>query len=139
MTKQITLSFGCLSMILMTLAGCSSTSINMVDAGTVQLDVVETHPIAVSNVKVRHNGENISVFGRVHRWGQPTLAIPGHVDISFIAPNGDVIVERQVNYMTRRATRHSRNGYFAERFNLDIPDDTTIRVVHHHGDHNASK
>ncbi|MGB5835281.1 MAG: hypothetical protein WBG92_25295 [Thiohalocapsa sp.] len=121
--------------LLLLTSGCTTQHANMVKDGEVSLQVVETSPITVTRASVIRGPKGVTLSGHVARHRSRALPLRGHVDAEFFGPDGEMLYETSLRFTTRRHTRHTWQGTFIARLNFDLPPGSSVRVVHHDGEH----
>ena len=119
----------------LTVVGCSSSRVSLVDTGAVNLDIVDTQPVTVKRADIVQDGATVIVSGVVERERQRAYNLAGHVDLTITSPNGTVLLEEPIRFQSRRLTRHMWEGRFSHRLDFVPPQDSTFRLAHHTGGH----
>jgi len=114
-----------------TLTSCASVQSNKADVIIVK-DISSRYRI--SNIQVTKDDSLVTVAGTLH--SQTRSRFPGHVDITFLSKSGEVLHTTIVDY--RRKSLKSRNRMFRVKIPLELPDGSSVRIVHHRRDHNGN-
>lgn len=88
----------------------------------------------IENVLVTKVDTTVTVHGTLHSRSRGSA--PGHVDITFISTNGDVLHTVKTDY--HRGSLKARDYKFHVELPLALPDGSTVRIVHHRRDHNGN-
>lgn len=83
----------------------------------------------IFNVMVTSSDSGVTVSGTLDKRFHSRTVIPGHVDIIFLSPEGEVLHQLQTDY--RRSSLKSRHSTFRVEVPLQLPDGSTVRVEHH--------
>ena len=110
------------------LAGCA-TGNELVRNGTLNVEPIASHRARVSSLYVRQEAEGICVRGKVSKRYSGRGRIPGHVHLSVIGPEGDVLSDTRISYKGRGGKARSANFY--ARIPTEPPVGSTLRVTHH--------
>jgi len=85
-------------------------------------------------VTVTRSESVITVHGTLH--SRTRSSVPGHIGITFLSTNGDVLQTLKTDY--HRGSLRARDYNFSVEVPLDLPDGSTVRLVHHRRDHNGN-
>lgn len=120
----------------MAASGCMGKHIDLVGAGTVELDVVQPLLARISGVTVRQGKQDVHVSGLVQREALSGQPLSGHVDVEVLHPDGRVLERNNVRLPQQRS---HRGGRYSEFFHVYIPgrlaDGTSVRIRYHCGNH----
>jgi hypothetical protein len=83
------------------------------------------------NVRVTRSESNITVRGTLH--SRTRSSVPGHIDITFLSTNGEVLQTLKTDY--HRGSLKARDYNFKVEVPLDLPEGSTVRLVHHRRSH----
>ena len=122
------------------LAACSSVQTNLVETGSVKLDIKKSHPVRISNATVYQEVGRIVIRGEAR---YPIFVdfgmFPGHVDIEVELPNGSTIERHSVRLVLKRIPKKSgRRASFTTSFQLELPKNTAIRIAYDEGTHSEA-
>ena len=122
---------------LILVAACALFSPNLVEQGTVRLDIKESKPVSVTHVTAYHEGGITIVRGEAAF--SPWVAFGhfiGHIDIEIDSPGSEVLKKRYVPLMRKRLPKkRGRRANFISRIAFEVSKGTTIKVSYHEGDH----
>jgi hypothetical protein len=103
----------------MVLSGCATRSANLVKAGKVKLELVPSSGNYVSRVEVKQDGDELVITGTVKRRNFSGIG-GGHVDVSLISPEGEILEQVSTYYTPRiisrkRGSSRHRGSHFEVR------------------------
>jgi len=113
------------------LSSCASAQSNQAD---VNIEKDTSSRYRISNIQVTKDNSIVTVAGTLH--SQTRSRFPGHVDITFYSISGEVLHIARVDY--RRRSLKSRNRMFRVKIPLELPDGSSVHIVHHRRDHNEN-
>lgn len=109
--------------------GCASVESKKMN---VKIEKEESSPILrFEDVRVTSTDSIISVEGNLH--ATTRSFVPGHVDITFVSPDDEVLHTLQTDI--RRRSLKARDYHFHVQVPLVIPDESTVRIVYHRRTH----
>ncbi len=115
----------------MTTYGCALHRVNLVDNGTVLLELVPSDEGYVSQAHVFQDDDEMLISGKVKRTTHSSAIHQGHVDIAIIAPDGTVVHEVSApdtpTSLRRRATTKRT---FSVRLKIVPAQGTKIRMTY---------
>jgi hypothetical protein len=112
------------------LLGCTSVGSNKVN---VNIEKKETSSLVrFQNVRVTSADSVITVKGSLRATIRSTIT--GHVDITFLSPEGNVI--HALSADIHRLKYKSRDYHFHAEALMVLPDNSTIELVYHRRIHN---
>lgn len=111
-----------------TIAVSGCTSIETKKAN-VNIESESSSLARIFNVIVISTESGVMVSGTLDKRFHSRTVIPGHVDILFLSPEGEVLHQLQTDY--RRSSIKSRHSKFRVEVPLILPEGSTVRVVHH--------
>ena len=88
----------------------------------------------IENVLVTKGDTTVTVYGNLHSRSRGSAS--GHVDITFISTNGEVLQTVKTDY--HRGSLKARDYNFSVKLPLMLPDGSTVRIVHHRRNHNGN-
>ena len=112
------------------LFGCASVNSNDTNF---KIEKESSGLIGFERVFVRSDDSIVTVSGDLH--ARPRSAARGHIDITFISPDEKVLHELTTNI--RRRSLKDRHMHFHVKVQLDLPEGSTVRLVHHRKSHNG--
>ena len=114
------------------LAGCA-TYTDPVREGGLSIERVSSQRAVVGYVYVRDESGKYRVRGTVKKRFLSRGPIPGHVHITLIDPDGEILSDTPVRYMRKSAK--SRSADFHLELGPEPPTGSTLRVSHHPASH----
>lgn len=118
------LKFFCVLIILfVSMAGlaCASKRINLIKNGTRKLEIIPSRGIHISKVYVIQEGDRLLIKGTVKRRSSYNVG-SGHIDISIISPEGEVLEKASTNFIPRIIpSRPGRRKSLGSRFEVRLP------------------
>ena len=119
----------------MVLSGCATRSANLVKAGKVKLELVPSSGNYVSRVEVEQDGDELVITGTVKRRNFSGIG-GGHVDVSLISPEGEILEQVSTYYTPRIISRkpgssRHRGSHFEVRLPTVPPAGSRICVGYH--------
>ena len=94
----------------------------------VNIEIEASRQIRISNVIVRSTESYAIVTGKLHKRRHGRTVIPGHLDITFLSPDGGVLQTVETRY--RRFSRNARGSKFKVEVPIEIEEKSTVRVEH---------
>lgn len=119
------------------LGGCASTRTDLVEAGIIAVDIVDTKPTRVTRVSVLGVDGDTVLTGIVARQHNRSIWLRGHVDLTVTDSSGEILVSQPIRFHRRRLTRHVWEGHFTYRFEYVLPPGTSMTLKHHDGRHST--
>ena len=119
------------------MSGCSSNRISLVDQGIVSVETKASKNVGILWTDVYQDGEDIIVYGVVRRRSHTSYPLKTHVDVTILAPDGEVLQEARTPdiYVPRRIPGKGINWKrFEVRF-PDVPQNSRVQAVAHSGVH----
>ena len=112
------------------LLGCASVDSNKMNVNIVKKE--SSSLLRFHNVRVASTDSTITVKGSLRATIQ--TIIPGHVDITFISPEGGVL--HALSTDIHRLRHKSRDYHFHAEAPVQLPRDSTVELVYHLRSHN---
>ena len=104
---------------------------DLVENGTVSLELVPFRGIYVSIGNVYQDGGGVVITGTV-RCHYGSFAIAGHVDITILDPAGKTLKKVTVSHVPKTVLRkEKRDVFFTGRLPIIPPRGSTVRVSYH--------
>jgi hypothetical protein len=113
------------------LFGCASVNSN---SANINIEKESSGLISFERVNVRSDGSTLTVSGDLH--ARTRSVARGHIDITFISPDENVLHELTTNI--RRRSLKDRHMHFHVKVPLDLPEGSTVRLVHHRKSHDVN-
>lgn len=112
------------------LSGCASVDANKMN---VNIEKKESSSLLrFKNVRVASTDSIVTVKGSLR--ATIRSIIPGHVDITFLSPEGDVL--HALSTDIHRIKQNSRDYHFHAEAPVALPDDSTVVIAYHRRTHN---
>ena len=134
--KQVTILFipTILIVIVMTLSGCASNRVNLLDESKVFIEYVPSKWIDFNRVHAGQAENEFIITGRLkHR--NISLYRAGHVDVAIVSPEGKVLECASTSYTPRNISRRRickhRGSYFEVRLPIVLREGSKVRLAHH--------
>ena len=121
----------CIFIACVALSSCASVQPNKAN---VIIEKDTSSRFRIENVLVTKVDSIITVSGKLH--SRTRGGAPGHVDITFVSTNGDVLQTLKADY--RRRSLSARDYEFHVELSLALPDGSTVRIAHHRRAHNGN-
>ncbi len=109
---------------LMTATACSTTQ-QVKETNSISIERVDSDKASISHAYL--SGEN-TLKGTVTKKQSSRGPIPGHLHITLIDPQGNIMKEADMSY-TRRTAKSSR-AFFSAELPIDLSTGSTIRITH---------
>ncbi len=106
----------------------SASNGNQVNKANVNIEIFTTPQIRIFNVTVKAVQSNVIVTGKLHKRSHSRTVIPGHIDITFLSPDNEMLQTIETKYS--RASLKSRDSTFIVEIPLELEDGSTVRVEH---------
>lgn len=118
------------------LVGCSSTRVNLVDAGEISIEKGETPKVYIASPYAYNDGGMLHVSGRVHLKNNFSSYPDGHVDIAVLGPDGGLIEKASIPYSPTVVTTKPRRTVFeGAPFSVNLgkvpPSGGKVRITFH--------
>lgn len=112
-------------------SGCANVQSNK---SNISIEKESSGFVRFEKVIVHSEDSTVTVSGSIH--SQPRNAAIGHVDITFLSPDGDVlhVLKTQIH----RQSIKDRHLHFRVKTSLVLPECSTVRIVHHKSSHNGN-
>jgi len=117
----------------MTGLGCASNRVNLIKKGTVTLERIPSKGYYVSHVDVYQNDNELVLHGNVKRRTHSNT-VTGHVDITIVSPDGEILGEISTSYRPRiilRRRLRKCTSYFTVSLSIVPPKGSIVRVAYH--------
>ena len=109
-------------------SGCANVQSNKTD---VIIEKDTSSRGRIQNVLVTPTDSTVIVSGTLHNRNFSRAPIPGHLDITFLSPDGEVLHKLKTDY--RRNSIKPRDSYFRIEVPMVLPPDSIVRVKYHRG------
>ncbi len=113
------------SMFALLVSGCASVQTKN---ASIDIEILPTAQIRIFNVTVKSTESNVIITGTLHKGSHGRSIIPGHIDITFLSPDNEVLQTVETKY--RRSSLNSRDSTFKVEIPLELADGSTIRIQH---------
>lgn len=128
MNTKFRIIIGFIYMVTLIVIMSACTSVDSKKAN-VNIEVDSSPRIQIFDVAVRATNSHVTVSGSLHKRSHSRTAIPGHIDITFLSPNGEVLRELETDY--HRPSINSRESTFSVKVPLLLADGSTVRIEHY--------
>lgn len=125
MNSNLKLLLGINCIFALLLAGCAGVQARKAN---VNIETESAAQIRIFDVAVKSTPSTVIVTGTLHKRSHGRTTIPGHIDITFISPDGEQLKTVRVEY--HRPSINSRDSRFKTEIPLNLPDDSTVRIEH---------
>lgn len=125
MSKNINSIINILMLVLL-LTACANTGTRRVD---INIELEPSAGIKIFNVAVDTTLKHTIVSGTLHKKSHGRTIIPGHLEIIFLSPEGDMLHTLETKY--RRSSLNARDSTFRVEVPLVFEEGSTVRIVHH--------
>ena len=125
MSSKIKYSFGIISMVVLLISSCAGVQTKKAN---VSIEIAPTSKIRIFNVAARSTESNVIVTGKLHKRSHGRTIIPGHIDITFLTPDNEILLTVETKY--RRSSINSRDSTFNVEIPLELADGSTVRIEH---------
>jgi len=130
---RIKVGWICVLLATMSLIGCLTRRIDLLDKGIVVVESRPTQGFTISPVYVHQEGGVVVVEGKIRRYHPSALTSSGHIDVVILSPDGTIMGRKEVFYLPRIVPRKGRQeSLFTARFILVPPPGSRIFLSHHH-------
>jgi len=104
-----------------------------------KLEHMPSESVLVSEVHAVRDGDGMLVYGKVKRAADNCCdAARGHVNITVVGPDGDILDVVSVRYSPRNIPKtRSRSSRFSTRLPYVVPSDFPLRISYHSDDEDA--
>ena len=123
---RIIIGFVYMVTLIVILPACASSQFRNAD---INIEVDSSSQIRIFDIAVRSTDSNVTVAGSLHKRSHGRTVIPGHIDITFLSPDGDVLRKLETDY--RRSSINSRDSTFSVEVPLLLADGSTVRIEHY--------
>jgi hypothetical protein len=100
----------------------------MVREGTVNVEYSSSPYLHFSSVGIYGNEVGVIIVGELHKRGHGRGAMPGHIEIEILGPDGTLLATRSIHY--HRGSTKSRRSQFSIEIPIDLPINSTVRIMH---------
>ena len=94
----------------------------------VNIEVEASPQIRIFNVAVYSAESHVIVTGKLHKRSHSRTIIPGHIDITFLSLDGEILQTVETKY--RRSSLKSRDSTFKVEIPIDLAKISTVHVEH---------
>ena len=109
---------------LMTATACSTTQ-QVKETNNISIERVDSDKATIGHAYI--SNENI-LKGTITKKQSSRGPIPGHLHITLVDPQGNIMKEADVSYMRRKAK--SLRAFFTAELPIDLSPGSTIRIAH---------
>lgn len=132
MKKKVSIAvFISVALVIAAISGCASVESKKAN---VIIEKESSSLLRFERVTVTRSESVITVRGTLH--SRTRSSVPGHIDITFLSTNGDILQTLKTDY--HRGSLKARDYNFKVEVPLDLPDGSTVRVVYHRRAHKES-
>ena len=118
-------SFGFICALALVAAGCAGVQARKAN---VNIEIESAAQIRIFDVAVKSTPSTVIVTGTLHKRSHGRSVIPGHIDITFVSPDGEQLHTVKTKY--HRSSINSRDSTFEAEVPLELPDNSTVRIEH---------
>ena len=108
------------------LIACASTQPNQTK---VNIEKEASSGTRIQDVVVTSSASTTVVSGTLHTKRRVRTTLPGHIDITILSPNGEVLHKLKTEY--ERSAIEFKNFDFRTEIPVALPNGSTVRVKHH--------
>lgn len=112
---------------------CASNCVNLLKDGTLKLETISSRGYYISKVHANQVNDELEITGKVKRRSYSGTG-GGHVDITIISPDGEVLEKLSTFYVPRMIPSrrmHTRESRFEVRLPTIPPTGSKVRVAYH--------
>ena len=112
---------------LFTATACSTTKL-VKDENGINIERIDSNAADIGHVYVTQVDDTLSLRGELKKRLSKRGPIPGHLHVTLINSQGEMLKEADINY-TRRNVKSSK-AFFSTKLPIDLPSGSTIRITH---------
>lgn len=131
-----------IGMLLVTISGCATNRVSLVDEGLVSVETVPSKKVEILWTDVYEDGNDVVVYGVVQQHSYSGATVDVHVDITILSNDGAKLQEHRTADIRVPRRRHGKGvdwKRFEVRFPGTFPEGATVKMVVHAGSHNDGK
>lgn len=125
--KRHILSILFVGITLVTASACSTTKM-VKEENSINIERIDSKVADISHAYLKRSDGQLILRGEVKRSSVGRGPIPGHLHITLIGPQGEMLKEANISYM-RRNVKSSR-AFFSTELPIDLPPGSTIKITH---------
>ncbi|WP_200330643.1 hypothetical protein [Thiocystis violacea] len=110
----------------MTGAGCATNPATPEERG-LTIEKVASREVVVGPVRAEQRSDGIRVYGSASRRISRRGAVPGHVHLAIMSPDGQVLSETDASFMRRN--RQAQSAGFNALLPVEAPPGSVLRVT----------
>ena len=114
-------------LVLAMIAGCATNQ--MSQKTEITIEKVDSSSVKITHAFLKETGDGLVLSGEVKRKHHSHSAIPGHLHLELIQPNGDVVNKAEIHHTRKANSDHI--AVFKIILPTDLAEGTVVRVVHH--------
>lgn len=116
--------------------GCATPGAGPTQIGDVTVSSESSRYAEIMHVRLYRVDDGLTVQGELRRRGGGRAAIPGHIDLEILRPDGSQLHIDDVSY--RRMRARSNSAVFTRHIPEAPAPGSRVRVLHHYGqDHSV--
>ncbi|MHC4843552.1 MAG: putative periplasmic lipoprotein [Planctomycetota bacterium] len=139
--KNEALSLILITVSVLTLSGCTSSRVSLVDQELINVEEVPNERIEILWTDVYQDGEKVMVSGALKQHGHSNSPVKAHVDASIIGPDG-LLIEESSSPVLLVPRNIGGGGIDWERFRINLqnppPRGSQVKLTVHSELHNNS-
>jgi hypothetical protein len=115
--------------LLFLVAGCAPSSRMVANPPqAIPVEIRQTPEVTVEWAEVTHQDGRVRIKGNLLRpWG---MRLHGHVNVSFLGPDGSLLSEKELNVTAKSRRRGFQTLPFTRMFDLHLPEGTRAVVFY---------